>query len=417
MSRRGAVALLVCALVAGGPGSAPAQDAATAAEMARQIIPRIEKAVGLRFKRAPDIEVRTREQVRGYLSRKLVEELPPAELAAVQRAYRAFALVPDTTDLRRLMLDLYSEQVAGYYDPDSSALFVIRGADPMVVRLILAHELVHALQDEYTPLNAILKLRHQNDRQMAGQAVAEGQATLASIEAMAPGADVSEALSDWNTLRQLIRSQQSAMPVFASAPRIIQEDMLFPYLAGAAFMRDFDARRSRPDEEPYGDRMPVSTAQVLHAGLYTARVMPRRVAFSRPSAADTLVYDDDFGEFDTRIALEAWGLDEATATAAAGGLDGDRYEVLGSAAGTAVVWATAWATAGDADQFERALRQGWARTHGEAGAPGRGRRGARAWRLDRLTIGALSVVRLVDAPAAWSGWARVPRVILGPMPR
>jgi hypothetical protein len=411
--RRLGTAALGCALLAGGAVAARAQDAGTAAEIARQIIPRIETAVGLRFKRAPDIEVRTREQVRGYLSRKLAVELPPAELAAVQRAYRAFALVPDTTDLRRLMLDLYSEQVAGYYDPDSSALFVIRGADPMVVRLILAHELVHALQDQYTPLNAILKLHHQNDRQMAGQAIAEGQATLASIQALAPGADVPEALGDWNALRQLIRSQQSAMPVFAGAPRIIQEDLLFPYLAGTGFMRDFDARRSRPDEEPYGDRMPVSTAQVLHSGLYTARVMPRRVAFPRPSRGDTLVYEDDFGEFDTRIALETWGLDEAAAIAAAAGWSGDRYEVLGSAAGTALVWATVWATAGDAEQFERSLRDGWARTHGEAGEAGGGRPGARAWRVDRLTIGALAVVRLVDAPQAWSGWARLPRVTLG----
>jgi hypothetical protein len=402
-----------CVLVAGAAGAAPAQDAIGAAEIARQIIPRVEHAVGLRFKRPPDIEVRTREQVRGYLGRKLAEDLPPAELAAVERAYRAFGLVPDTTHLERLMLDLYSEQVAGYYDPDSAALFVVRGADPVAVRLILAHELVHALQDQYTPLKAILKLRHQNDRQMAGQAVAEGQATLASLQVMAPGADLRRALGDWSALRQAIRAQQSAMPVFAAAPLIIQEDLLFPYLAGTGFMRDFDARRSRPDEEPYGDRMPVSTAQVLHSGLYTARVMPRRVAFPRPSRGDTLVYEDDFGEFDTRIALETWGLDEAAAIAAAAGWSGDRYEVLGSAAGTALVWATVWATAGDAEQFERSLRDGWARTHGEAGEAGGGRPGARAWRVDRLTIGALAVVRLVDAPQAWSGWARLPRVTLG----
>ena len=142
----------------------------------------------------------------------LAEDLPPSELLAVQRTYRAFGVVPDTLDLRRLMLDLYSEQVAGYYDPDSSALFVVRGADPLVLKLIMAHELVHALQDEYTSLNAILKLRRQNDRQMAGQAVAEGQATLASIEALAPGADLDDVLGNWDQVRRLIRAQQSATP-------------------------------------------------------------------------------------------------------------------------------------------------------------------------------------------------------------
>jgi len=166
--------LLTVGAVSGTAAAARAQDENAALQIAREVTPGVEQAVGLKFKREPAILVRSREQVRGYLSRKLVEEMPPPEMTAVQRTYRAFGLIPQTTDLRKLMLDLYSEQVAGYYDPDSSALFVVRGADPLVLKLILAHELVHALQDQYMSLNAILKLRRQNDRQMAGQAVAEG---------------------------------------------------------------------------------------------------------------------------------------------------------------------------------------------------------------------------------------------------
>jgi hypothetical protein len=409
MDRMKALSLLLAtAALAGTAVAARAQDENAALQIAREVTPGVERAVGLKFKREPAILVRTREQVRGYLSRKLAEELPPAELAAVQRSYRAFGLIADTTDLRRLMLDLYSEQVAGYYDPDSSALFVVRGADPLVLKLILAHELVHALQDQYMSLNAILKLKRQNDRQMAGQAVAEGQATLASIEAMAPGADLSQVLGDWNQVRQVIRSQQSAMPVFATAPLIIQEGLLFPYLAGAQFMRDFNARRTRPDEEPYGDRLPVSTAQILHAGLYTSHTLPERVRFG-PDRGDTLVYDDDFGEFETGVALRTWGVGEATAEAAADGWDGDRYEVLGSPSGTVLMWAAVWRTPQDADQFQRALTEGWGRTHPRGGAS--------RWQVDRLQLRGMSVVRLVSAPAAWKGWTRLPTVSLAPFSR
>jgi hypothetical protein len=400
--------LLTVGALAATAAVARAQDENAALQIARAVTPSVERAVGLKFKREPAILVRTREQVRGYLSRKLAEELPPRELNAVQRTYRAFGLISDTTDLRRLMLDLYAEQVAGYYDPDSSALFVVRGADPLVLKLILAHELVHALQDQYMSLNAILKLKRQNDRQMAGQAVAEGQATLASIEAMAPGADLSQALGNWDQVRGAIRSQQSAMPVFATAPPIIQEGLLFPYLAGAQFMHDFNARRTRPDEEPYGDRLPVSTAQILHADLYTSHALPDRLRFGR-SPGDTLVYDDDFGEFETGIALETWGVNKAVAESAAAGWDGDRFEVLGSPSGTVVVWATAWRTPADADQFQRALTEGWGRTHPRGGAD--------RWRVDRLAIRGINVVRLVAAPAAWKGWARVPSVTLAPFAR
>jgi hypothetical protein len=420
---RFAAALLVLGAVVGAAPGARAQNEASAKAIARAVIPAVERAVGLKFKRLPVVEVRSRAQLRGYLAHKMAEELPPAELRAFERTYRAFGLIADSVDLGRLMLDLYDEQVAGYYDPDSSALFVVRGADPTVLRLIMAHELVHALQDEYMPLNSILKLRRQNDRQMAGQAVAEGQATLASIEALAPGADLTGVLGDWDTVRELIRSQRAAMPVFAAAPRIIQEGLLFPYLAGAQFMRDFDARRARPDEEPYGDRLPVSTAQILHPALYTAGHLPERIRFGRLPAQDTLVYDDDFGEFETRVALEAWGLDDDVAIAAGMGWDGDRYEVLGTPAGTALIWVIAWMTPADANEFARALVSGWEhRTGAAAGAPAASgavgaRYGTRRWRVDRLKLAGEHAVRLVDAPAEWTGWRRLPAVRASRMAR
>ena len=384
-----------------------------AQRIAREIIPQVERAVGLPFKRPPVVALRSREQVRTYLDHKMAEELPPAELAGITRAYRAFGLVPDTLDLRRLMLDLYGEQVAGFYDPDSTVLYVVRGAEPMMVRLILAHELVHALQDQYTPLNAILKLRRQNDRQMAGQAVAEGQATLASIQALAPDADLSQLSRGWQQTRDAIRSQQSGMPVFAAAPHLVQEDLIFPYLAGLDFVRAFDERRTDPREEPYGERMPVSTEQILHPSKYTARERPARVRLAVP-AGDTLLYDDDFGEFDTRTALEAWGANANDAVVAASGWNGDRFEVLGGRLGTALVWAVAWDSPADAAEFERALRLGWQRRTGAAEGSYAAAGSQRRWRVDRLTLSGVAVVRLTDAPAGWAGWRAAPAVTVTP---
>jgi hypothetical protein len=389
----------------------PGQDEAVQ-RMARELIPQVERAVGLTFRRPPVVALRSRDQVRTFVGRKIAEQLPPPELSATQRAYRAFGLVPDTTDLRRLMLDLYGEQVAGYYDPDSSVLYVVRGAEPMMVRLILAHELVHALQDQYTPLNAILKLHRQNDRQMAGQAVTEGQATLASMQALAPGADLSDLAGMWRQVRERIRSQQESMPVFAAAPRIIQEGLLFPYLAGADFVRGFNQRRVRSDEVPYGTRMAVSTEQILHPAKYTARERPARIRLARP-AGDTLVYEDDFGEFETRIVLESWGVGEEDAVAAASGWNGDRFEILGTRSGTALLWVVAWDSPADAAEFAAALRSGWRRRTGAAS----GRYGAggseRRWQVDALTVGSAPVVRLADGPASWAGWRALPVPRLG----
>jgi hypothetical protein len=173
-------------------------------------------------------------------------------------------------------------------------------------------------------------------------------------------------------------------------------------------MREFNERRSRQDQEPYGDQLPISTAQILHAGLYTSHTLPERVGFG-PDPGDTLVYDDDFGEFETGVALKTWGVDPAVAEAAADGWDGDRFEVLGSPSGTVVLWAAAWRTPQDADQFQRALTEGWGRTH-PSGGPGR-------WQVDRLDVRGVSVVRLVAAPATWKGWAHLPAVALSRVSR
>ena len=372
--------------------------------IARDLAPLVERAVGLTFKRPTRVVARSRDQVRAYLDHKIAADYPPAEIDAVQRAYRAFGLITDTTDLRSMMVDLYAEQVAGFYEPDSSALFVVRGSDPTMIRLVLAHELVHALQDQYTHLNAILRLHRKNDRQMAGQAVMEGQATVASFAALAPGGQAPDFERVWAAVRSGLREQQASQPVFAAAPHFVQESLLFPYLAGGEFVQQFDATRVTGNEEPWNERLPISTEQILHVSKYSAHERPVPVRITAP-ARDTLVYDDDFGEFETRTTLESWGVASDRAIAAAAGWNGDHYLLLGTRAGTVVVWASAWDTPQDAEEFAGAARQGWERT-----AQGRAGAAARRWQVDTLTVGRVKVVRFVDAPKAWAGWARLPAV-------
>jgi hypothetical protein len=111
-------------------------------------------------------------------------------------------------DLQQLLMSLYEEQVAGFYEPDSGMLFVLAESDPNSpeLRFVVAHELVHALQHQYLPLDSIMKQRWNNDRLAAAQAVLEGQATLASILMMMPGQDL---LAD-DTIWELFREQVSA---------------------------------------------------------------------------------------------------------------------------------------------------------------------------------------------------------------
>ncbi|HEX9729048.1 MAG TPA: hypothetical protein VGA37_11130 [Gemmatimonadales bacterium] len=369
--------------------------------IAGDVIPRVEAAVGLTFTAEPEIAVRSRAQVAGYLVARMAADFPEDKLGHIATAYRLFGLIGDTTDLRALVLNLLSEQVAGFYDPDSTTLYVVEGTDPVFLRTVLAHELVHALQAQYMPLDSLLDPRGNNDRQMAIQAVLEGQATLASLSAMVDEATLAQLDNFWRDVRESLRQQQeSSMPAFASAPLIFREGLVFPYLAGADFMRWFTS--AFPGAQPFGARMPRSTEQILHPERYRDGDEPVSLRFAEHGAAVPL-YQDSWGEFETRIVLQELTGSESLGTAGALGWDGDQYGVFVVGDDHALVWWSVWDGDRAAEKFATMLRRYWAPER-----PGSTRR----WTVDRRTLGERTAVLLVDAPGAWLGWNDVPEVTI-----
>ncbi len=398
---------IAAAIVIGGMGSAgceqrarEVQSEAELKQAVQQMMPPVERAMGLRFKQRPVVLRRSRAQVRDYVIHKFDDDLPPAELAGAQAAYRAFGLIPDSLDLRRSMIDLLTEQVAGYFDPDSNALYIPADIDPSQARLVISHELVHALQHQYLNLDSLVELKRQNDRRSAAQAILEGQATLAQILVLMPEQKI-ESLPNFWDLRTALGGQQDHMKVFGSAPLWLRESLIFPYLGGAEFVRWFE--REYPGKQPYGVLMPISTEQILHPARYVARDRPDALAFE-PSALDSVRYEDGLGEFEIRLLFEQYLGDDSVAASNAAGWDGDRYQVraAGGAGADALVWYTLWDDAASAGRFVKGLERAWARRR--SGAAGR------RFEIKRLVISGVPMVRLVDAPPGWAGWKRVPTV-------
>jgi len=375
-------------------GQSAAQTDERAQEVAQEVIPHIEGAVGLTFKAPPQLAVRSRDEVREYLNAKIESELPPEEVERLTIAYRLFELIPDTLDLAALLLELYAEQVAGYYDPDSSVLYVVEGSDPAIARMTIAHELVHALQDQYMSVDSILSVQRQNDRQIAAQCVLEGQAMLGSIVAMVPTQDLEQLGTFWNDAqrRRQIQEQSQRMPVFASAPLILRESLIFPYLAGADFMQWFD--RVYPDTVPFGPRLPTSTEQILHPGRYAAGDSPVSLAVA---GADGAVYTDGLGEFEIRILLTELTGSETQAAAGAMGWGGDRYAVFRDDGGYALVWWSVWDSETAADRFVQIMERHW---------PARATGGR--YMLERVQVDGRPGVRFMRGPDSWSGWEAPP---------
>ena len=404
---------LAAAVVLGGVGSGACeqrarevQSEADLKQAVQQMMPAVERATGLKFKQHPVVLRRSRTQVRDYVIHKFDDDLPPPELAGAQTAYRLFGLIPDTLDLRRSMIDLLTEQVAGYFDPDSNALYVPSDIDPSQARLVISHELVHALQHQYLNLDSLVELKRQNDRRSAAQAILEGQATLAQVLVLMPEQKIESLPNLWDLRAAALGGGQDQMKVFGSAPLWLRESLIFPYLGGAEFVRWFE--HEYVGKQPYGPLMPVSTEQILHPARYAAGDRPDGVAFE-PSASDAVRYEDGLGEFEIRLLFEQHLGDDSAAARLAEGWDGDRYQVRAVGGGPrragadALVWYTLWDDKAAAGRFLQGLGRAWAKRRSGTAA-------GRRFEVKGLLISGVPVVRLMDAPTGWVGWKRAPAI-------
>lgn len=392
-----AVVLLVLGACRGAP---PPGDEDLVSRLVDSLAPSVEKAAGLKFKSPPRAAVRSREQVRAYILAKLDQELPPEKARGLQATYRLLGLLPDSLDLRALMLELFAEQVVGYYEPDSSMLFVVAKPDPQMLRLTVAHELVHALQHQYIALDSVMRQTGNSDRLLAAQSILEGQATLAGMQVMVPEQNLYAMPEFWETYRDQLRNQQATMPVFNKSPRILRESVIFPYLAGADFLRWWQGSELR-DTVPYGNRMPVSSEQILHPNRYGQGDQPVMLRFTAEESG--ILYEDVMGEFDLRVL----GADLASAPATmdvtsplAVGWGGDRFRVYDTPKGPAMVWYLVW------DDPQARFR--WMSTSG-ARLESRRRLGYRM-EVTNVEFGTRPGTRIVIGPEGWSGWNKIPTV-------
>ncbi len=331
--------------------------------MIDSLLPAIAEVSGMEVRREVQFAMQSREDARAFIEGQLEDELGPEELDGMERAYKAFGLLPDTLDLRGMLLDLYTEQVVGYYDPATDRLYVLDEATAETAGPVVAHELVHALQDQHTDLDSLVAKERGNDRRMAAQAAAEGQATLVMVALQAARMsgqpmDIA-ALPDLSQLlRPALEAENRQFPVFRRAPRLVKETLLFPYMAGAGFVQAlFRAGAGDGPPIPFGGLLPQSTEQVLapEARFLGERDRPTEVELGPAGQGWDVVYSNTLGQLEVSILLvEHLGEDHA---GGARGWDGDRFALLRGPGGEqALVWYSVWDDDAAADAFAERFR-------------------------------------------------------------
>jgi len=290
------------------------------------------------------------------------------DLERLRASWIAFGLMPPALDLESSLRNVFDEQVVGFYDPKSKALYVrsqmpaFGGIDmTLLTRGVLAHEIEHALQDQLLiSLDATPKDEEAN---LARTALIEGDAQLTMIAALAKlnGQSIQGALGNVAALTRLgpdIFARISGFsPKLLEAPLVLRETLAFPYVAGLSFAGalweaggfDFVDRAFRAP--------PVSASQVLHPARYSKDLRPRPVAEPSLPAGWAVKDRGSLGELGTLAVLEQC-LARVKAEGNAAALAGDRYVVGQRPDGRlGLIWVSLWPTRKSADAF--ALNMIW----------------------------------------------------------
>lgn len=313
---------------------------------------------GLQPSKSVERQIIGEAELRTILTQQFDEKTPPGYLAANERLYKALGLMPQDESLRDLSLDLLSGGVAGFYRNDQGKLYVVSRSGRIGgnEKITYAHEYDHALQDQtwtvFTDQDGVLD---KGDWTMARAAVYEGDATILMSQ-WAIGNATPEDLQD-----VIAAGTDPAQTAFLERiPAIMKEALLFPYMAGAAFVQASHAQGGWEAVDKLYARMPESTEQIIHPEKYAAGEVPVTVDLPDDLAARlgtgwSVPLEDTFGEFQTGIWLREGGVEVAAAKDAAAGWGGDRLAVIaGPDDAWAVAWQTVWDTPADAAAFETA---------------------------------------------------------------
>lgn len=285
--------------------SDPVQSSAEFYAAADAVLQTMSKILDLPVKSHLKESVRTKAQIREYLVDEQNKEESPRKRYADRRTLEAFGLIPKGFPLDSFLLDLLTDQVAGLYDPHGKQFFIADWISPVEQKPVMAHELTHALDDQYFHLQKWQDaVRSNDDASLARDAVIEGSALAAMMDYTLADLHTNvRALPDISPfIESGVAGQMDKDPNLAKAPEFIRDELLFPYLQGAEFTQQVLKESSGwPDFKNVFRNPPASTQQILHPELYFQNMKPESIDFSGIKSALPNGYaqldDNIVGEF------------------------------------------------------------------------------------------------------------------------
>jgi hypothetical protein len=363
------IRILVALLVASG---ALAVGASTLLPARVEVVARsVEQVRGRRFERnVPASEIDAAELKR-VLRSKLLEGFPAPPEDTINTLV-AIGFIDPTPNLVDRLVDFYASQVVAFYDPEPRRFFLVKGGAAAVPqgeetelgtdaaeRMIFAHELTHALQDENMRLDKRMKdLKDNGDRALALESMLEGEATLVMVRVVLadmPGAQSAEVEESLAPLLSAGALERSNIP--KDLPDYFVDQLFFPYVEGTAFVRRIVKAEGWPGMDRRWKTPPASSSEILHDGpaFTPAENLLDSTESRRGPDGFHPLYSDTIGEWGVRFLLRR-GSDAGQADSIAAGWRGDRIAFFGSGRDVAYLWRIRFDTPLSAGRFETAWK-------------------------------------------------------------
>ena len=279
------------------PFFAPAQTVAPAAEEhhltaaeAKELFRSIDDILqfasdhtGLPILHSVKKKLATREEVAKYIQNRLKEQGNGARFNRSALSLKKLGLLPRDFNLREYMLGLYKEQVEGWYDAHNKTVYLLDWVAPELQKPVMAHELVHALQDQSFDLEKWLNVGKDSEddtaqlaldeQRVARQSIVEGQAMIVLYDyQLAPVGQTVESAPELVESMKSSRLDEDSTSMYAKAPIYLREAMLFPYTYGMEFVRDMLVKRGK--QAAFAgvlDNPPLDTHQIMEPATYSRR--------------------------------------------------------------------------------------------------------------------------------------------------
>jgi hypothetical protein len=312
------------------PDPAKSASAAEFAAAADEVLAQMSEITGLKLRTPVKKTLRSREEIRAYVISEMNEDKEPAERYASARSAEAFGLLPKGFDIDSFMVELLTEQIAGLYDPKAHEFYIADWIPLTDQKMVMAHELTHALEDQHFQIETWAKAARPNDDgELAREAVLEGSAMAAMIDYLLN--ESGRSLKDLPDIDPgMLVGDMGSTPGLKKAPPFLKDALVFPYFAGLTFSADLLKNKGWKDLPEVFAKPPISTQQIMHPALYRAGKTPATEHLpdvGKLVGPDwTILEENIMGEFGWKEVLKQF-LGEDRAKTLAAEWNGDRYVV------------------------------------------------------------------------------------------